>query len=77
MSAIAEQITSAALTLPGQERAVLAQVLLRSIDAPEEEGVEDAWKAEIARRMERIRAGTATGRPADEVFNDIRSRYRS
>lgn len=77
MTAIAEEITTAALTLPGEDRAMLAQVLLRSIEGPEEEGATEAWEAEIARRMDRVRTGTATGRPAEEVFADIRARYQS
>ena len=72
-----EQITTDALTLSEPARAQLAHALLRSLDAPaEEQGVESAWEVEVARRMERLRQGTATGRPAEEVFRDIRARYR-
>jgi putative addiction module component (TIGR02574 family) len=77
MTATAEQITTVALTLSGEDRAVLAQILLRSIEGPEEEGVAEAWETEIGRRMDRVRSGTATGRPAEEVFADIRARYQS
>ena len=76
MAALAEQITSSALALPGQARAVLAQVLLRSLDEPaEDDGVAEAWEREIARRLERVRNGEAAGRPAGEVFREIEARY--
>ena len=73
MSATIENITHDALTLPETERACLAQTLLRSLE-PAEEGVEEEWAAEVGRRLERVRKGTAQGRPADEVFRDIQAR---
>lgn len=77
MPATIEQITSDALTLSEQARAQLAHALLRSLEEPaDEQDAESAWDVEVARRMERLRQGVATGRPADEVFRDIRARYR-
>ena len=75
MSTTVDQITHDALTLPETERAHLAQTLLQSLE-PAEEGVEQAWTAEVGRRLERVRQGTAQGRPADEVFRDIRARHQ-
>lgn len=70
-----EQITHEALTLPETERAHLAQTLLQSLDSAEE-GVEQAWATEVSSRVERVHEGTAQGRPADEVFGDIRARHQ-
>ena len=75
MPATIEQITHEALTLPESDRAHLAQTLLQSLE-PAEEGVEQAWASEVGRRLERVRAGAAQGRPADEVFRDIRARHQ-
>lgn len=75
MSANIEQLTHEALTLPETDRAHLAQILLQSLE-PAEEGVEQAWASEVGRRLERVRVGTAQGRPADEVFRDIRARHQ-
>jgi len=75
MSATIEQLTHEALTLPETERARLAQTLLQSLE-PAEEGVEQAWAIEVVRRLERVREGTAQGRPAEEVFRDIRARHQ-
>ena len=70
-----EQITHEALTLPETDRAHLAQTLLQSLE-PAEESVEQAWASEVGRRLERVHEGTAQGRPADEVFLDIRARLQ-
>jgi putative addiction module component (TIGR02574 family) len=75
MPSTAEQITSDALRLPDEARARLVHTLLLSLEpADHEDGVEEAWDEEIARRVERVKQGTATGRPAEEVFRDIRAR---
>ncbi len=74
MAVTIEQIKHDALTLPETERASLAHALLRSLESPADEGVEEAWDAEIARRLERVRKGAAHGGPAEEVFRDLRAR---
>lgn len=75
MATTIEQVTYEALTLSEPERAQLAHMLLRSLDAAEDHAeVEAAWRTEIARRLERVRQGTAQGRPAEEVFRDLRAR---
>lgn len=71
-----EKLTHDALTLPENERAQLVQTLLQSLEPPIEEGVEAAWETEVARRVESVHQGTAQGRPAEEVFRDIRARYQ-
>jgi putative addiction module component (TIGR02574 family) len=77
MPVTVESITHEALTLSERERAHLAHALLLSLEASDaDSGVEEAWDAEVARRMERVRQGTATGRPADEVFRDLRERLQ-
>jgi putative addiction module component (TIGR02574 family) len=75
MSATIEQLTLEALTLPETDRAHLAQTLLQSLE-PAEEGVEQAWAVEVGRRLDRVRQGTAEGRPAEEVFRDIRAQHQ-
>jgi putative addiction module component (TIGR02574 family) len=75
MAATAAQLTHEALALNEAERALLAQTLLQSLE-PAEEGVEEAWTAEVSRRLEQVRDGSAQGRPADEVFRDIRARHQ-
>jgi putative addiction module component (TIGR02574 family) len=74
MTTAVEQLKSQASTLSAPERAELAYFLLSSLE-PEEQGVREAWRAEIARRVAEIRGGSAVGRPADEVLAELRERY--
>ena len=74
MSEAVEQIKAQACALSVPERAELAYYLLSSFE-PEEEGVEEAWRDEIAQRVKQIRDGTATGRSADEVLAELRELY--
>jgi putative addiction module component (TIGR02574 family) len=74
MTEAVEQLKSQASALSAPERAELAYFLICSLE-PEEEGAQDAWRAEIARRVAEIRNGSAVGRPADEVLAELRERY--
>jgi putative addiction module component (TIGR02574 family) len=74
MTEAVQQLKSQASALSEAERAELAYYLLTSLD-PEEEGVEEAWRTEIARRVAQIRNGQAVGRPIDEVLAELRERY--
>jgi putative addiction module component (TIGR02574 family) len=74
MTETVEQLKSQAGALSVPERAELAYFLLTSME-PEEEGAEQAWRAEIARRVAEIRSGQAKGRAADEALAEFRKRY--
>ena len=76
MAATLQKLAEDALTLSDRERAELARKLLASLEGAPEEGVEEAWDAEIAKRVARVKEGTAKGRPAEEVLRDIRSRHQ-
>lgn len=74
MTETVERIKAQVNTLSGPERADLAYFFLTSLE-PEEDGVEEAWRTEIARRVADIRAGRAKGRSADEVLAELRERH--
>jgi putative addiction module component (TIGR02574 family) len=74
MTEAVNQLKSRAITLSAPERADLAYFLLSTLDA-EEEGGEEAWRTEIARRVAEIRSGSAAGRSAEEVLAELRERY--
>lgn len=63
-----QDVLAEALSLDVQERAVLAERLLASLDELGEEEAERLWAEEAARRLEEYRAGRAEAVPADEVF---------
>ena len=62
-----------ALGLPIEERAELALRILESLEGePSEDDVEPAWAAEVKHRVEALRRGEASTRPAADVFRDAR-----
>jgi putative addiction module component (TIGR02574 family) len=54
-----QRLRSEILALSEAERAELAHDLIQSLDAPRDNGVEDAWDREISRRLSEIDAGQA------------------
>ncbi|MGH9750647.1 MAG: addiction module protein [Candidatus Polarisedimenticolia bacterium] len=53
----AADILKDALALPPEARAAVASSLLESLDDQVDEGAEEAWKEEIARRLDDIDKG--------------------
>jgi putative addiction module component (TIGR02574 family) len=70
----AEEIEAAAMHLTVHERARLAERLIASLD--EDSEIEQAWAAEIDRRIQAYESGDTTLIPAEEVFAKIRARRR-
>jgi putative addiction module component (TIGR02574 family) len=64
-----EELESAALQLPREARARIAERLIASLD--EETRVEQAWVEEVRRRVRDFRAGKAETRPVDEVLDEV------
>ena len=82
----ARQVLEAALALPKDERADLAEKLLASVDdevtdadmfaaAEPEPDVEKAWAAEVVQRLERIASGETVLVDGDEVHGRLRDRF--
>ena len=65
-----------ALSLPGTERLSVARRLLESIEPEVDQEVERAWEEQIVERIARIDAGTATGRPWEEIKKEFDSGLR-
>lgn len=59
-SKIFNKLRSEVLTLSEAERAELAHELIKSLDAPGDSDVTEAWDQEIQRRLAEIEAGTAS-----------------
>lgn len=62
-----EELYEQASQLSVEDRAELAGMLLESIDEPPDDGVEEAWAAEIERRMADYRAGRVKTIPWSEL----------
>lgn len=67
-----QQIESAAMELPLHERARLAERLLASLD--QDAAVEEAWAAEVERRVQDYRSGKLSTLSGDDVLADARAR---
>ena len=72
-----EKVRSEALGLSESERAELAQNLVASLDGPSEPNVEEAWDAEILRRLAEIDSGTANLIDREEFGRRMRARMSS
>ena len=72
-----KELTEEALSLPLEERALLADALLRSMNASDSEDVNRRWAEVARRRLDELRAGTVGAIPGDEVFDRIRSRFKT
>lgn len=72
MRSVAEELEAAALSLPRGERARLAERLLASLD--EDAEIEEAWAAEVRRRLDAYRKGDIEAVPAEDVVREARRR---
>ncbi len=70
MKKIEEEI----LHLSPQDRALLAEHLLNSLDEIEDPEAEKLWIAEAERRYQEYKQGKVKGINADKVFKEVRSK---
>ena len=61
--------------LSASERASLAHDLILSLDEPSDLELSPVQETEIQRRVQMVQEGPAKGRPADEVFAEIKAKY--
>jgi putative addiction module component (TIGR02574 family) len=62
------------LSLPVEQRALLADTILKSLNAPEAD-LDRIWIEEAKRRLEELRSGRVKAVPGDEVFQRVRARF--
>lgn len=70
------ELLEKALALSTQERGLLIDQLIESLDeAPPEEGVEEAWADEIKRRVDDIRSGKVEMIPGEQVLRELAKEF--
>ena len=69
-----KELTEEALRLPADERVVLAESLLLTIDEEHDRLVDEAIVKELERRLQDFREGKVKGIPAKEAFGQIREK---
>ena len=67
MAVSRDDIFQKALSLQDSGRADLIGILIRSLDAEVEEGVEEAWRTEIDRRAKELESGSVQSIPWEVV----------
>jgi len=71
-----EEIISAALALPPGARAMLAEHLMESLDAEDQDRIDALWAQEAEHRDKELEDGTVAPIAGEEVMNRLRSRYK-
>ena len=75
MSPEVSDLLKRALTLSADERAALANSLLDSLETTDQsvqdQSVQEAWDAEVARRMEDLKAGKAVTVPWEQLHREL------
>jgi putative addiction module component (TIGR02574 family) len=68
------QIIHEAESLPVEERTLVVDSLLRSLNPPDPE-LDRVWAAVAKRRLEELRSGRVQPVPGEEVFAKLRRRF--
>ena len=67
MAKSARELFEEAMRLGPEERATLVRLLIDALDAKSEEGTEDAWRAEVERRIAELDSGVVEAVPWEEL----------
>lgn len=76
MSPELKECEAQVLKLPIEDRALLAEHLIASLDAVEDSENERLWLNEAERRYQQYKSGNISARPATDVLRDARSRIK-
>jgi putative addiction module component (TIGR02574 family) len=71
-----DEIFRAALSLPEEIRAVLAERLLESLDSAGQREIDVRWGKEAEDRIDAYDRGEIAAFPIDEVFSSLRDRLQ-
>ncbi|MCG8557517.1 MAG: addiction module protein [Proteobacteria bacterium] len=72
VTAAAKKLLEDALALPEEDRCRLARALMESVSSESTEGVEEAWRATVLKRIDEVRRGDVKTEPWSEVKQHIR-----
>jgi len=69
-----KELIAEVISLPVEERAIVVDSILRSLNSPEDD-IDRQWIAEAERRLEEVRTGRVKAIPGDQVFAQIQKRF--
>jgi putative addiction module component (TIGR02574 family) len=70
-----KELIEQAIALPVEERALVVDSLLRSLNPPQSE-IDAQWAKEAKRRLSELRSGKVDAVPGEAVFERIRDRFK-
>jgi putative addiction module component (TIGR02574 family) len=76
MSATAEQLLNAALTLPEDDRLQLVEALIVSLQPEDRPPFDDSWREVVQRRASELRSGQVSPIPWADVKQQGREQLR-
>jgi len=71
-----KELIAETVSLPVEERAMVADSILRSLNAPESD-IDRKWAAVAQRRLAELRSGQVKPIPGDQVFTRIWKRFET
>jgi hypothetical protein len=69
-----KEIMEAAAALPAEERAMVAESILRTLDAPDAD-TDSKWAVVAQRRLGELRSGAVESAPGEAVFEKVWKRF--
>lgn len=70
-----KELIQQAIALPVEERALVVDSLLRSLNPPQSE-IDAQWVVEVKRRLAELRSGKVEAIPGEAVFERIWDRFK-
>lgn len=71
-----KDLIAEAISLPVEERAMVVDSILKSLNPPESD-IDKKWAAVAKQRLKELRSGEVEAIPGDEVFKRIWKRFSS
>ncbi len=71
-----KNLIAAAISLPVEDRAMVVDSLLKSLNPPESD-IDKKWAAVAKRRLTELRSGQVQAIPGDQVFTKIWKNFSS
>lgn len=76
MISVEQRVFDEVLSLPVNTRVNLVEKLLRSLNVPTQEEIDELWAREAERRISQIDEGKVKLIPGEQVFSRIREKYQ-
>ncbi len=69
-----KELIEEVVSLPVEERAIVAESILRSLNPPESD-IDREWARVAERRLAELRSGAVKSIPGEQVFARVRKRF--